>query len=1113
MKNYTVTHLHDTTSNCNGYSDSCTSYKDYIKLAKKQNMRAIAFTNHGGIYDWIRKKQDCDKAKIKYIHGIELYVCTELEENERGYHICLYAKNYDGVLELNELYSLSTSKGKRDDKTDRHFYFNPRISLSELMNTSDNIIITTACFNSMLWKKTVESKEVFMNEEISNEEKISISEKALEYRNKMLMFMSKNKYRCFLEIQYHNHKYQIEYNQLLLEWSKLYKIPLIAGTDTHSSNDYKAECRKILQKSKNSYYGDEDAFDLTWKTYEELISAFKNQNSIPENYWMDAINNTNVLSDMVEDFKLDKSFKYPNLYGENASIIFKETILKKYNEKIKNNTIDESNPKYKIQLNEEFKIFKKQGMESFMLFMSELCDWCKDNDIPYGFCRGSVGGSLVAYILDIIDLDPVIWNTVFSRFVNADRISLGDIDIDFAPKDRDKVYQYIIKRIGNKNTAYIAQFGTLQDRGTIDVLTKGLDYADLDEVAIIKDEFEKIYLEYCGIIQAEVNLEELDLDTSTIDFDNNKIYLNQIRNKNAFKKADELYNSFQDLKATNKDLFYYFEGLKGTIISKGNHPSGIIGSPIALQNNLGIYYKDGDENIPISVCAMKAVDSVNFTKFDILGLKTIGILKDTYKYISSHYLKSHEINWNDKNVWDDMIKSRIGVFQFEGDFAFSLLKKLSPVKIKDMSLANASLRPSGKSYRDRLIAREFNKNPSSEIDELLKDNNGFLVYQEDTIKFLTDICGFDGALADTTRRAIGKKDIELLNAQLPKILEGYCKVSKQPREIAEEEVKAFIQIISDSSEYQFGYNHSTGYSMNGYACVRLRTYYPLEFITAYLNNADNKEDIIMGTQLAKERNIKINSPKFRYSRSNYSFNKTTNSVYKGMESIKEISKKCSEELYELRNNKYDTFIDLLRDIKNTSLNSLQLTILIKLEFFSEFGGSQYLLDVVEVFNKYATAKTLTKSKLDEKTMAIVSKYCTETNKQLKILDNIGIMDELIKNLDKDKNIILFDRLKSEAEFYGYITYINPEMDEDIYFVSEITKKFTHPQIYLYNISSGENINIKCKIKTFNANKFAVGDIIKVYDVRDENKWRKTSEGFEMLQEKEPILKSYSIIQI
>ena len=150
IKNYTAYHIHDDTSNVNGYMDSCTKYTDYIELAKKQGMKAIAFSNHGGMYDWIKKKQACDKAGIKYIHGVELYLCINLEDNTRGYHIGLYAKNLEGVKELNLLMSKSTSKGNKDDKSDRHFYFNPRISFEELFNTSDNIIVTTACIQSAL---------------------------------------------------------------------------------------------------------------------------------------------------------------------------------------------------------------------------------------------------------------------------------------------------------------------------------------------------------------------------------------------------------------------------------------------------------------------------------------------------------------------------------------------------------------------------------------------------------------------------------------------------------------------------------------------------------------------------------------------------------------------------------------------------------------------------------------------------------------------------------------------------------------------------------------------------------------------------------------------------
>jgi DNA polymerase-3 subunit alpha len=1112
MEDYIRYHIHDDTSNCNGYSDSCTSYKDYIKLVKKSKSNAIAFSNHGGIYDWVKKKQECDKAKIKYIHGVELYMCTKLENDERGYHIGLYAKNFDGVKELNSLVSLATSKGIKEDKTDRHFYFNPRLSIEEVMNTSSNIIITTACLASILW----ECKYTKKTENLTEKEIQEQNNNWLVNRDIFLKWLSKNNERCFLEIQYHNNIHQIEFNQLLYKWSKEYNIPLIAGTDTHSSNAYKAECRKILQKSKDSYYGEEDEFDLTWKTLDELILAFENQNALPKEIYLEAIDNTNKFANLVEDFKLDKSFKYPNLYGDKVTELFRNTIITKYKNKVKNKVIDGKNPRYKNDIKEEFDTFKKQGMESFLLFMSELADYCNDNDIPYGFNRGSVGGSTIAYILDIIDLDPVVWNTVFSRFCNADRISLGDIDVDFAPKDRPKVYEYIIKRFGTKNTAYIAQFGTLKDRGTIDVLTKGLDYDDLDAVAKIKDEFEKIFAQYTEIIQAEVNTEELDLESSTIDFDNHNVYVNQIRNQKATIKANKLYQEFINLKDFNKDLFYYFDGIKGTIISKGNHPSGIIGSPITLQDNLGVFYRDGDENIPISTCAMKAVDSINFVKFDILGLKTVGIMKDTYKYIGSHYLKSHEIDWNDKKVWDDMIKSQIGVFQFEGDFAFALLKDFKPQKINDMSLVNACLRPSGKSYRERLIAREFNNNPSKEIDDLLSDNNGFLVYQEDTIKFLTDICGFSGALADTTRRAIGKKLQEELKQQLPQILDGYCNVSKQPREVAEEEAKAFLQIIEDSSEYQFGYNHSTGYSMNGYACVRLRAYHPLEFTTAYLNNADNKEDIQMGTELARERNIKIKPIEFGQSIDKYTFDKTTNTIYKGIESIKYCNAKIAHELYELRNNKYITFAELLKDIiEKTSVDSRQLKILTGLGFFRKYGKNKKLLNYVDVFSNFNGRKQIKKSELEKLglTEELIKRYSNkETEALYKEIDIIGLISELTDNIE-DASLSVKEQVKFEKDYLEYVIYTNPKVNEKFYIVIEYTtyNDKRKPYVTLKHIQTGDEIKTKIKDpQVFVENSFKLYDVLKVNEWKQQYKTKNIGGKWQKTNELEDILYSYEV---
>ncbi len=1096
--NYVVYHLHEDTSNCNGYADSCTNYKDYIKLAKKQNMKAISFSNHAGVYEWVKKKQDCDKAGLKYIHGVELYLCTAFENDERGYHIGLYAKNLDGVKELNQLISLATSKGVLDDKTDRHFYYNPRISINQLIETSNNIIITTACLASILWKK-------------HNDKDGCVSS--------LLEWMSLNNHRCFLEIQYHEADNQREYNRRLYKWSQQYNIPLIAGTDTHSSTDYKAECRKILQKSKDSYYGEEDEFDLVWKTFDELCECFKKQNALPESVYMEAINNTNRLADMVENFDLDKSLKYPHLYGENAIELWRETIARKFKHKKDNNIIDTSKLKQYIdQIKEEFDAMRKQNMESFMLFMSELADYCNENNIPYGFCRGSVGGSLIAYITDITDVDPVKWNTVFSRFCNADRISLADIDIDFAPEDREKVYKFIMDKFTVQKTAYIAAFSTLKDRGTIDVLAKGLDYKNLDLVMEIKDEFDKLFDQYSKIIQEEVNLEELDeVEGTSVDFDNHDIYCNRIRNSKAVTKANNLKKSFEELKSNNKDIFYFFDGLKGTIIAKGNHPAGMIGSPISLADNLGVFYKDGDELKPVSVCAMKAVDSLNYVKFDILGLKTVGIIKDAYNYINSKWLKAHEIDWEDKKVWENMTKSNVAVFQFEGDYAFSLLKDFEPKRINDMSLCNAALRPSGKSYRDRLIAKEFNENPSKEIDDLLKNNYGYLVYQEDTIKFLTDICGFDGATADSTRRAIGKKLNQELQEQLPKILDGYCNKSSKPREVAEQEAKQFLQIIDDSSEYQFGYNHSTGYSMNGFAEVRLRTYYPLEFTTAYLNRVENKEDINMGTRLAKEHGIEIKPIQFGKSLSQYTFNKKENIIYKGISSIKFCNDIIAEELFNLSQNRtYNDFIELLIDIKDkTSVDSRQLKILTILNFFKQFGKNKKLLNIIDIFDKFYYVKQININKLDELgiNIDILEKYSDKkTEKLFKEINNKGLVDELARNVE-DKPLSVKENIKYQLEYLQYIIYTNKKAPTTFYMVVEYKtfKDKRKPYVTLYNINTGDSVKTKVKnSKSFVENPFNLFDILKVEKFSSQYKTKMINGEWKKSDELEDILENWEV---
>ena len=817
--NYVTYHLHSEDS----LLDSCTNYKLYIDKAAQLNQKAICFTEHGNIYNWIEKKMYCEEKGIKYLHGIECYLTESLDEKVRdNYHTILIAKNYKGFQELNTLIDLST----RED----HFYYKPRITFDEFCEISDNIIKISACLASPL-----------------NKFRKEYAQWSTSKFHKLI-----NKYDYY-EIQPHvNSDEQKEYNLWLIDLAKCFNKPLIAVTDTHSLDKYKAECRSILQKAKKITFTNEDEFDLTYKSYDELVEMFKQQGVVGEEIYLTAIDNTNKMADSVESFELDTSFKYPPLYDDDVKVM-KQRINKMYNDKLKKGII-QKNPEYKKRILEEMRVFNKVGMVGFMLFMSELVSWCWENNIPIGFCRGSVGGSTVAYITDIIDVNPVVWNTVFSRFCNEDRKEIGDIDIDVSPSQRHLVYDYIINRFGQDKTAYILAIGTISDKGTIDEIGRALEIP-LNEVAQIKKEY-------------EINPEET---------------------KSKYPK-----------------VFYYFDGLINTAISQSMHPAGIIASPVTLPDNYGTFWSEGKRILQIN---MEEVHEVSLVKYDILGLKNIEICKDACEFADMTYPKSHEINWNDEKVWEDIITSPIGIFQFEGDYAFDLLKRYKPLKVNDLSLVNASLRPSGASYRDRLIAKESNHNPSEIIDNLLADNNGFLVFQEDTIKFLQEICGLSGSEADNVRRAIGRKQADRLQAALPQILEGYCNKSDKPREIAEKEARAFLQIIEDSSNYQFGYNHSTGYSMIGYLCGYLRYYYPVEFIASYLNNANNEDDIANGTALAKQKNIKILPIKFRHSKDTYSPDKENNAIYKGIASVKFLNAEVAQLMYEMREQEFPTFID------------------------------------------------------------------------------------------------------------------------------------------------------------------------------------------------------------
>ena len=376
-------------------------------------MTALAFTEHGNIFEWVHKKIAIEEAGMKYIHGMEAYLTEKLpaEDEEKirdNYNCVLLAKNYEGVKELNRLAS------RAFNRNDGHYYYAPRITFDELFATSDNIIVDTACCSSVLGRGIDEAKAKFIE------------------------FLKNNKHRCFLEVQHHNTEKQYAYNQYLANLSKEIDVPLVAATDTHCLNDEHAMGRVALQNGKGVYFDGEEGWDLTWKTYEELIEAFKKQGALTEEQYMSAIQNTNVIADMIEPFELDKSFKFPKIYDNGEEILRN----KLFDEKVIQSIVDEgANPvsepgeaptyKYTRQdvidrLNTEMETFKAIDSVDYILLEDYIIRYAHKHDMWQGPARGSAASSLALYALGTTEVNPLKYGFYFWRFMDKAKYSLPD---------------------------------------------------------------------------------------------------------------------------------------------------------------------------------------------------------------------------------------------------------------------------------------------------------------------------------------------------------------------------------------------------------------------------------------------------------------------------------------------------------------------------------------------------------------------------------------------------------------------------------------------------------------------------------------------------------------
>lgn len=1029
-ENYTILHLHSMLSNGITNIDSVTRYDQYIDRAAELGMKAITFSEHGSIFQWVKKKLHTEEMGMKYIHAQEFYLTQTLSEKIRdNYHCLLIAKNYDGVLELNKL---SSKAFNRDDNS---FYYVPRITIEDVKNTSDNIIVSTACLGGVLNKAPNDVRWDFYH------------------------WLCEHKDRCFLEIQPHLDPAQKSYNNTLWALSKQNGLRLLMCTDTHALNSIHVDGRRILQKAKNIHFDGEDKFHLEMMSYDELVQLCRMQDALPMDVYLNAIEMTNTVADMIEPFELDYSYKYPHLWGDDSEAVLRAKIA----DGVVWRGVDKL-PNYQEYLDRieyEMKAYIHNGAIDFMLLMEDIIAWCKTQDILVGYGRGSCNGSVIAYLLGITEMDSIKHGLNFERFMNTERVSLSDIDTDFPPSRINEVKQYIF----NKHGLYcsdIVTFNTIALKGAIRDIGRALEMP-LDEVGQI---------------------------CNTVEQDEDKC------------------------RTKYPELFKYVDIVNGCVVSVGNHPCGLVVSPHSIDDRMGLFTTSTDD-VPISQINMKEVDLQNYVKLDLLKLDTIELINETCKLAGIERLTPDNVDINDKAVWDSIRDDTTAIFQWEGmtgdRYIKQLLSESNIQKFKALnpnidymtllSIGNGAIRPAGASYRDDLANGVIRKSGNAAIDEFMKPTFGYLVFQCQIIQFLHEYCGYTMGEADVVRRHFAKKTGT--DKDIPQIKAGFAKTMAERYNMNQDEsdkvIADFIQVIIDASNYLFSLNHSQPYSYEGYVSGWLRYHYPLQFLTVAMNINQGKEEKTAAlTAYAHKVGIKIKSPKFRHSRSDYFCDTDENTIYKGLGSIKYMSADVAEALYSMRDMWFKNFIDVLFAIQQLEVkpDARQLDILIKIGYFAEFGPVKALLLGIEIFNKFSKCKTINLDKWIEMgyNVDMLEPYTGKlTEKTASQLNNRDIILSILRSMKMPKTTIV-DKLKWQIELLGYVDGSDPNSDPNDWLVLDV-KTTGYGTVYctLYNLCYGAERTYRANKKFWTNHQLSKSDVVRVV-LQEKNKMKKDENG-------------------
>jgi DNA polymerase-3 subunit alpha len=888
--------------------DGAIKFEDLLPQAKEFGMEAVALTDHGnlfGAYDFFKKAKE---AGIKPIIGCEIYVTPKINPDNpsegKTHHLTVLSMSQKGYQNLSRLVTKAYFDG---------FYRKPRVDHELLDKHNEGLIVLSGCLNSEL-SQAIFSKD--MNAAL---------DVAAMYRE---IFGD----RYYLEVQATGLPEQKRVNKKVKEVGEKLGIPLVATNDCHflRREDTKPH-DALLCIQTGSSISDENRFRFQGDQY-YLKSEGEMLGDLPG--FEDAVTRTGEVAKRC-NFEFEQTgYKLPKFeiegdipLDEYMVELSREKLVEKINEGL---IPQEKFEEYSQRLETELKIILEMGFPGYFLVVADFINYAKSNGIPVGPGRGSAAGSLVAYVLGITEVDPIPYNLIFERFLNPERISMPDIDIDFCGEGRDEVIRYVTEKYGSDKVAQIGTFGTMSAKAVVKDVGRvlGIPYADVDKVSKLIPSFRgKVF----SIDRAIKEVKEI---------------------KDLIKGSPQL-----------QEMIELAKPLENMVRHSSTHAAGIVIANEPLADHIPLY--KGSKNEVVTQFDMNSIEELGFVKFDFLGLKTLTVIDKTLKLIRENYdsdkwVRIDRIPLDDKRVYEFLMTGRTrGIFQIESSGMRDVLNKLQPTQFEDLIALLALYRPGplDSGMVDDFIKRKHGKEktqfPLPDLKEILIDTYGLFVYQEQIMQTASVVAEYSLGEADLLRRAMGKKKPEEMKAQRDRFLKGAKK-----KGINDKKAKELFDTMEKFAEYSFNKSHSTAYALITYQTAYLKAHFPAEFMAALLSvESGNTDKVISSITECKQMGIPVLAPDVNESMAE--FTASNGKIRFGLSGIKNVGHSTVQAIIEAREEKgnFESIFNFCEQVEARKLNRRTFESLIKSGAFDSLGRHRAcLMESVEILLSYTSIK-------------------------------------------------------------------------------------------------------------------------------------------------------------